>query len=245
MSPDLRKGFLSRLTQPLRRLGVSETGAAAIEFAFVAPIMILGFFGAWEYSRAFTSEQRVTKIAGSLADLVARSQDPNSATGSDLQITCGSVAGVTDNFKTVFDAADVLMGAQDTTALSITIFNVRAKSDNKLDVEIKWRAFNGRGTITTDQTATTFVTNGKLLVDKTNDEVIVVFVTYQHPFAISILAGGDGVTKIGLSESAPMKPRNGPLRLVSAKNTNVAAGSSVQSGTATCASVKQRASSPY
>ena len=238
MSKSNGTGFLRRINSSLRWFGLSDGGVAAIEFAFVAPILILGFFGAWEYSRAFATEQKVTKIAGSMADLVARTPDPNSATGSDAQMMCSDV-------DTWLQITDVLMAPYDPATLSVTIFNIRAKTDNKLNVEVKWRVHNGRGTIATDQAAKDFVTTGKLLVDKTNDEVIVAMVTYQHPFAISGLAGGDGVTKINLGENTPMKPRIGPVRLTSTKNNNVGAGNTITSNTTSCTNVNQRAAAPY
>lgn len=238
MSVEQNTGVVRRMTSTFRRFGKSQSGVAAIEFAFIAPIMILGMFGAWEYSRVFATEQKVTKIAGSVADLVARSSDPNSSTGADGQATCAEIA-------TLLQVTDVVMAPYDTTSLSVSIFNVRAKTDSKTNVEIKWKAHNGRGTAATEQKAKDFVTTGKLLVDKTNDEVVVVIVNYEHPFAITGLAAGDGATKINLSETTPMKPRIGPVRLTSAKNTNVAAGNSTTSGTVTCTSVAQRSTAPY
>ena len=47
-------------------------GVAAVEFALVAPLMAAMFVGAVEMSQAITVDRRVTQIAGSTADLVAR-----------------------------------------------------------------------------------------------------------------------------------------------------------------------------
>ena len=45
---------------------------AAIEFALIVPIMAVMFIGAVELSQAITVDRRVTQVASSTADLVAR-----------------------------------------------------------------------------------------------------------------------------------------------------------------------------
>jgi Flp pilus assembly protein TadG len=50
----------------------TRDGLAAIEFAFVAPVMIVMFFGAIELSAAVDCKTRVTAVASTAADLVAQ-----------------------------------------------------------------------------------------------------------------------------------------------------------------------------
>ena len=47
---------------------------AAVEFAFIVPIMGVMFIGAVELSQAIIVDRRVTQIASSTADLVARAE---------------------------------------------------------------------------------------------------------------------------------------------------------------------------
>jgi Flp pilus assembly protein TadG len=49
-------------------------GIAAVEFAFIVPIMLVMFIGAVELSQAITVDRRVTQVASSTADLVARKE---------------------------------------------------------------------------------------------------------------------------------------------------------------------------
>ena len=49
-------------------------GVAAIEFAMIVPIMSAMFIGAVEVSQAITVDRRVTQVASSTADLVARAE---------------------------------------------------------------------------------------------------------------------------------------------------------------------------
>src|SRR5258708_2268611 len=51
-----------------------KQGVAAVEFAFIVPIMFVLFVGAVELSQAITVDRRVTQVAGSTADLVARKE---------------------------------------------------------------------------------------------------------------------------------------------------------------------------
>ncbi len=51
-----------------------KKGIAAVEFAFVVPIMMVMFIGAVELSQAITVDRRVTQVASSTADLVARKE---------------------------------------------------------------------------------------------------------------------------------------------------------------------------
>ena len=59
----------------LKRLRVllrAKDGMAAVEFAFLAPIMVLLFFGTLELSAALDCRSRVSIVASTAADLVAQ-----------------------------------------------------------------------------------------------------------------------------------------------------------------------------
>src|SRR5436189_136417 len=62
----------TRLARLARRYRSDTEGVAAIEFAMIVPIMAVMFIGAVELSQAITVDRRVTQIASSTADLVAR-----------------------------------------------------------------------------------------------------------------------------------------------------------------------------
>ncbi len=61
------------LRQLLQGLGSNAQGAAAVEFAMIAPLMFLLFVGSVEFSQAISVDRRVTQTASATADLVARS----------------------------------------------------------------------------------------------------------------------------------------------------------------------------
>jgi Flp pilus assembly protein TadG len=66
------------------RLLKAREGLAAVEFAFVAPVMIVMFFGAIELSAAVDCKTRVTSVASTAADLVAQETKVSSADVSNV-----------------------------------------------------------------------------------------------------------------------------------------------------------------
>jgi len=56
----------------LQQLWKAKDGLAAVEFAFLAPVMLLMFFGTVELSAALDCRARVTAVASTAADLVAQ-----------------------------------------------------------------------------------------------------------------------------------------------------------------------------
>lgn len=59
----------------LRRFNSDERGAAAIEFAFIAPLLITLYLGTMEISRGLQLNKKVGRSASSSADLIAQIDD--------------------------------------------------------------------------------------------------------------------------------------------------------------------------
>jgi Flp pilus assembly protein TadG len=91
----------------LRRFSRAKDGIAAVEFGFVVPIMLCMFIGVVELSQAITVDRRVSHVASSTADLVARQK---TLTPSTL-----------DDYMTIIDQ---LMLPYSDTPLKMTISNV-------------------------------------------------------------------------------------------------------------------------
>lgn len=72
--------LVSRAVAIARRYRADRRGVAAVEFAFIVPIMFVMFVGAVELSQAITVDRRVTQAASSIADLVARKETSISPT---------------------------------------------------------------------------------------------------------------------------------------------------------------------
>lgn len=68
----------------LARFARDTAGLAALEFAIVAPVMILMHFGAVECIQAFEAYRRVTHIASAIADITAQNSTVTSAQMTDI-----------------------------------------------------------------------------------------------------------------------------------------------------------------
>jgi Flp pilus assembly protein TadG len=70
--------------QRLRRLFGDARGLAALEFAIIAPMMVLVLFGTVELTQALATNRRAENVAASIADIVARDTIIDDAEMDDL-----------------------------------------------------------------------------------------------------------------------------------------------------------------
>lgn len=69
----LRNPF-TRLVLTARRLARDRKGAGAIEFAILFPVLVMLYIGAFEITIGLSVSKRVTRAAGTVADLVTQQQ---------------------------------------------------------------------------------------------------------------------------------------------------------------------------
>ncbi|MEQ8301193.1 MAG: pilus assembly protein [Hyphomonas sp.] len=111
------KSLLSRLNPRLKWRGIqglhyNEQGVSAVEFAIIAPLMILIYFGCIELSFLMRMDRRVTSTSASLGDLTAR------------------LATVTDeDMGEMFAAAKVMMQPYDAESGSMRISSIVDNGD--------------------------------------------------------------------------------------------------------------------
>lgn len=120
------QSFLSRV----RRFRRAETGLAAIEFAFVAPVMLLSLLGAVEVSNAMLSDRKATQVASTLADLV--SQD-NNVTNAEM--------------SAIFDAGEAVLFPVTSNDVGMRVSSIVADGQGRTTVA--WssaRGMSARGT---------------------------------------------------------------------------------------------------
>jgi Flp pilus assembly protein TadG len=98
-------GVGSRFASFLR----SRSGLAAVEFAFIAPIMILLFFGTIEGSAAYSTNRRIVLASSTLADLVAQETSITKANLEDLFTGMEDVVGTNDGGGLVFRVVSVVL----------------------------------------------------------------------------------------------------------------------------------------
>ncbi len=110
-----------RVKLAARRLITNRDGVAAIEFALLLPIMFMLLIGTVEFSQALTIDRRVTQIASSSADLIARQK----------QMTTEEVDGV-------MQIIDHLIRPFDASQLKVTVLNVIADIDDADSTSVCW-----------------------------------------------------------------------------------------------------------
>jgi Flp pilus assembly protein TadG len=72
---------MRRLARGWRRC---ERGAAAVEFALIAPVLVLFHLGAVEMVQAWEAKRRVAHVAAALADLTAQNRSVSPADLTDI-----------------------------------------------------------------------------------------------------------------------------------------------------------------
>jgi Flp pilus assembly protein TadG len=103
----------------MRRLANDRRGVSAIEFALLAPLMILLYFGCVEISNAVGADRKVSLTASALANLSAQ---VSSISQSDMQ--------------NIFDAATAIMAPYPAGNLTMTVSCINIDADKK--VTVKW-----------------------------------------------------------------------------------------------------------
>jgi Flp pilus assembly protein TadG len=119
---------IARLLATLRRFGSEHRAAAAVEFALIMPFLITLYLGTIEISDLIAVDRRVNVLAGTVGDLVAR---------SDGAISTAELSGY-------FDAAEGIILPYSRTGLKQVVTLVEVSSAGV--TKVKWSVPNNGGT---------------------------------------------------------------------------------------------------
>ncbi|MEM7774760.1 MAG: TadE/TadG family type IV pilus assembly protein [Pseudomonadota bacterium] len=170
----------------VRRFSLNCDGVAAIEFAMVAPIVLVLFLGTLEISQALMADRRVTQIASSSADLVAQTD-----------------ALDTTEMDGIMLIVDQIIRPYDPAFMKITVLNVAANPNNADDVRVCWAYHHNGGTNTTVTAGSPYTLPSGFL--EPGDSVVIAEVEYDYqPLVVSDLFVS---TLLKLEESFFLKPR--------------------------------------
>lgn len=103
----------------LRGFRADARGAATIEFAFIAPVLLLMYFGVVELSLALEANRKVTSTASTIGDLVAQTDE----------ISPAEVDGI-------LDAAAAIMSPLDASTMELRVTSIR--KDLNGNVKVAW-----------------------------------------------------------------------------------------------------------
>jgi Flp pilus assembly protein TadG len=142
----------------VRQIARSRSGMAAVEFALIAPVMILMFFGTIELCEALNAKARVTRVASTTADLVA-------------QATTVSSTDITN----IFGAANSILYPYPATGAQIVVSSI--VDDGHGGAKVAWS--NAQNTTPRAVGASVTVPAG-LIVSGTGGSVIFAEITYTY-----------------------------------------------------------------
>ncbi len=129
----MRSIRLSRILSALQAAWRCQRGAAATEFAYLAPLLILMLLGTIEIGRAISMDRHFSLATSTASDLVAREESLGT-----------SDANAQTNLKAMMDSIQLMMKPYDASTLKMGVFQVRASPDDATDTRVDWSySFNG------------------------------------------------------------------------------------------------------
>ena len=115
----------------LKTLIRDRRGAAAVEFAFVAPVMILMYYGLAELTQGMMADRRASHVASAIGDLVAQDTMINTSEMTDI-----------------FNVGKAIIAPFPTTGLSMRVTSIRKDSSGA--IQVMWSKSSGSmGVLTT------------------------------------------------------------------------------------------------
>jgi len=124
----------------LSRILCDQRGVAAVEFALIAPVMILTYCGLAELSIAMMAERRAAHSASVVADLVAQS---------------GTIS--TTDLTDIYSVGDAIMAPFPASTLKMRITSVTA--DSNAVPKVSWSQGHGLTALTKTSTVSGFPAN--------------------------------------------------------------------------------------
>ena len=120
----------------LRRFGKDRKGVAAVEFALIAPAMILLYCGLVELCQAIMADRKTNHVASAVGDLVSQAETVSSSDLSDI-----------------FTIANTIMSPFPTSSLQIRVTSLTANASGTPVVD--WsKGYGGFSALTVGQTKT-------------------------------------------------------------------------------------------
>jgi len=161
-----------------RHLWRDNHGLAAVEFALVAPVMIVMFYGAIELSTAVDCNSRVSRVSSTVADLVAQSTTVSSSDTTNI-----------------FNAANAILYPYAASNAQIRVSSLVASSTGT--VSVAWSDAQNTSARTSPPSS---IPSG---IIPTSSSIIYAEISYTFTPAISYFLGGS----VTLTSSFYSKPR--------------------------------------
>ncbi len=122
-----------RLSAIRVRFARHTDGAAAVEFAFLAPLLLLMLLATIEIGRAVNTDRHFTAAVGTAGDLVAREKFLGTSKSAALS-----------NLDGMMESVEHLMRPYDASSLKLAVISVRASTTDAADTRVSW-AYSHKG----------------------------------------------------------------------------------------------------
>lgn len=136
--------MLTRTLHQIKRFRRNQTGVAAVEFAYIAPILIVALFGTIEASRGVMMHKRFQRVSAMIGDLISRESAVGTTSGTAVTTLNGMML-----------SAKQVMLPFSTTALKLNVNSLRAKSTDATQTKSEWNYRYDGATPNSASTATT------------------------------------------------------------------------------------------
>jgi Flp pilus assembly protein TadG len=121
----------SSMTRMIRRFGRDRRGVSAVEFAFIAPVMIGLYLGCVEISDGVAVDRKVSLVAGALANLTASCGSRNANSGS----CANNILSATER-NNILAASSAIIAPYNAANLTMTVSCLSV--DANKNVTMKW-----------------------------------------------------------------------------------------------------------
>ena len=168
---------------PLGRLLRSDSGVGAIEFAIIAPVLILLYVGSAEVSVALSINKKVARASSTIADLIS-------------QRSC-----VTSGFlATMTDVANAIMTPYNESAPQIKVTEIHIDGSGSATVGWSWDQSGG----TPYAASTSVAIPSDLVID--NTDLVRAEMSFVHHIMMPG-ASGLGISSMTMEKTYYLRPR--------------------------------------
>ncbi len=186
----------------LSRMWRDSQGAAAIEFAYLAPLLLLMLLGTIEIGRAVSMDRHFSMVTSATGDLVAR-EEWLGTSSSDAKA----------NLDSMMNSIEHMMKPYDASSLKLGVFQVRASPDDANDTRVEWSySYNGESVPSKCQTYA--LPSG--LIDKGGSAIVVESSYVFHPLFADFVPGITG--DMTWTDKSFHSPRNSCVDYVEGDN---------------------------
>lgn len=191
--------MIATIRSRISRLLADRRGVAAVEFAFIAPVLLSLYFVTMEVSQGIEANKKVGRIGSMVADLVTQQDQVNRS-----------------QLEAVMKIGGAILQPYNRSNPTITVTAIRISNDNNPTVTVAWsrKLVNNAGTAGLAKNSTTTVPDnlkikGTFLIRVTTDLNYTPVLTWSadQKSTLGLAAAFD---KISMSETYYLRPRMTP-----------------------------------